>query len=115
MSDQVKNPNHYQGDGMECIDAIQAQLTHDEFLGYLRGNVAKYIWRWREKGGVESLRKANVYLSWLIDEAQADADNGQAIVDPRIDDMVDEHSRTTAAISPGDMQAYHNALAEGED
>jgi hypothetical protein len=41
-------------------------LTQDEFRGYLRGNVFKYKWRFREKGGVEDLRKARWYLDRLI-------------------------------------------------
>lgn len=37
-------------------------------LGYLRGNVIKYMWRCELKGGVKDLRKARVYLDWLIKE-----------------------------------------------
>ena len=44
--DPVENPKHYnQDDGIQCIDAIRAQLTHEEFIGYLRGTIAKYNWR----------------------------------------------------------------------
>jgi hypothetical protein len=65
-SDSVNAPAHYQGDKMQCIDAMEAMLTQDEFRGYLRGNVFKYQWRFREKGGVEDLRKARWYLDRLI-------------------------------------------------
>lgn len=44
MSDPVLRPAHYQG-AIECIDAIRAQLSPDEWRGYLRGQVAKYNWR----------------------------------------------------------------------
>jgi len=64
--DAVNAPAHYQGDKMQCIDAMEAMLTQDEFRGYLRGNVFKYQWRFREKGGVEDLRKARWYLDRLI-------------------------------------------------
>jgi hypothetical protein len=64
--DPVDAPAHYQGDKMQCIDAMEAMLSVDEFRGYLRGNVFKYQWRFREKGGVEDLRKARWYLDRLI-------------------------------------------------
>ncbi len=64
--DNVNRPSHYASGSIECIEAIKAQMTPDEYQGYLRGNVVKYMWRWREKGGVESLRKARWYLDRLI-------------------------------------------------
>ena len=36
-------------------------------IGYLEGNVIKYVSRWRQKGGVEDLRKAAHYLEKLIE------------------------------------------------
>lgn len=36
-------------------------------LGYFEGNVVKYVSRWRDKGGVEDLRKAAHYLDKLIE------------------------------------------------
>lgn len=66
------NPVHYQGNGLECIDAIKAQMSREEFLGYLRGNVVKYTFRLRQKGDpVENARKANWYLDRLIKELDA--------------------------------------------
>lgn len=63
------NPDHYKGHGLECIDAIAAQLSQEEFMGYLRGNVAKYTWRMRQKGDpVENAKKANWYLERLMKE-----------------------------------------------
>ena len=64
--DPVEKPIHYAAGSVECIDAIEAQLTPEEFRGYLKGNVAKYMWRERQKGGAESLKKAKWYLSRLI-------------------------------------------------
>lgn len=73
MNDNVNNPAHYQSEsGIECIDAIKAALTPEEFAGYCKGNVIKYVFRERMKGGVESQRKARWYLDKLIaTEAQA--------------------------------------------
>jgi hypothetical protein len=63
-TDTVHAPKHYQGD--ECILAMEKMLGHDEFRGFLRGNIFKYMWRYKDKNGIEDLRKANWYLDRLI-------------------------------------------------
>lgn len=63
----VDHPDHYNNSSIECIDAIQAQMSPEEYRGFLKGNVLKYLWRERHKGGVESLRKAQWYLTKLVD------------------------------------------------
>ena len=68
-NDMVEHPSHYTQNGIECIEAIKASMTSDGFIDYCKGNVLKYIWRWRDKGGVEDLEKAKVYLCWMIEEA----------------------------------------------
>lgn len=69
-TDNINRPAHYQGDhGIECIQAIIAQMTGEEYSGYLRGNIVKYVWRYRAKGGKESLLKARWYLDRLIEVA----------------------------------------------
>ena len=65
MTDNVNKPEHYRQGGIECIDAIEAALTPEEFRGYCKGNALKYVWRERYKGGDESLRKAQWYLDRL--------------------------------------------------
>lgn len=59
--DVVNNPKHYNQGLIECIDAIQAMLSPEEFVGYLRGNSLKYRWRFRYKNGLEDLEKAEWY------------------------------------------------------
>ena len=61
LSDNVNSPDHYNFAGIECIDAIQAMLSPEEFVGYLRGNSLKYRWRFRYKNGLEDLEKAEWY------------------------------------------------------
>lgn len=63
----VNHPSHYTGGGIECIDAMQAMLTEDEFIGYLRGNIFKYQWRYQQKNGIEDLKKSQWYLNKLIE------------------------------------------------
>ena len=65
MNDNVTHPAHYTQGGIECKDAIRAALTPEEWRGYCKGNVIKYVWRERYKGGDESLEKAAVYLDWI--------------------------------------------------
>jgi len=65
--DLVNHPPHYFDGGIECIEAIEAQLTSEEYRGYLKGNIAKYVWRERHKGGTESLKKARWYLDRLLE------------------------------------------------
>jgi hypothetical protein len=67
VSDNVNKPSHYTQGGIECIDAIRASLGLAEFADYCKGNIIKYIWRYRFKNGIEDLKKAAVYLNWMID------------------------------------------------
>lgn len=62
----VNSPSHYNESGIECIEAIRASLG-DEFPAYCKGNVMKYLWRYKYKNGLEDLEKAQVYLGWMID------------------------------------------------
>lgn len=65
--DPVDKPEHYNTGGLECIDAIRGMLSHDEYIGYLRGNALKYDWRWRYKGKpIEDLRKSEWYGKRLM-------------------------------------------------
>lgn len=65
--DNVEHPSHYCRGGIECIDAIEASLGKDEFAGFLRGNIIKYVWRYKDKNGLEDLKKAQWYLNKLIE------------------------------------------------
>jgi hypothetical protein len=63
--DNVNHPSHYTQGGIETIDYLQAKLTHEEFVGYLKGNVLKYMSRANIKNGVEDYKKAQWYLNKL--------------------------------------------------
>lgn len=69
--DNVNSPAHYGNGSIECIDYIEDFLTREEFIGYLRGNIAKYMHRWRYKNGAEDLKKAQWYLNKLIETMEA--------------------------------------------
>ncbi len=72
--DNVNHPSHYTMGNIEVIDYIRDKLNPKEFTGYCEGNVLKYISRWRNKGGIEDLKKARVYLEWMIESAYAEED-----------------------------------------
>ena len=65
--DPVHFPQHYNEGGIEAIDAITASMSLNEFKGYLKGNVLKYVWRYAyKKKPLEDLNKAKWYLEKLI-------------------------------------------------
>ncbi len=67
--DPVNHPNHYQGrNGLETIDVMRNFLSKDGFVSYCIGNCLKYLCRYRNKNGIEDLKKAQVYLNWAIEE-----------------------------------------------
>ena len=65
-ADAVNSPPHYGKGKIECIDYIEDFLSKEEYTGYLRGNIAKYLHRWRYKNGLEDLKKAQWYGARLI-------------------------------------------------
>lgn len=66
MSDRVDHPSHYGGDTTyEVIKVLAAWLTPDEYAGFLKGNVIKYLARCRLKGGAEDVAKAKWYQDEL--------------------------------------------------
>ena len=67
--DNVNAPAHYLHGRKETIDVITDCMTNDEFHGYLKGNILKYVSRYKFKGEpLEDLEKARWYLNRLIQE-----------------------------------------------
>lgn len=97
MTDFVNHPPHYQG-SIECIDAIEASMSAEAFKGALKANVIKYVWRYEGKGGVESLQKAQWYLTRLI--AVAETERGQ--IKAAFSELADVLAEERAAYDPDD-------------
>jgi hypothetical protein len=57
--------SHYKSKAIQPWDYIASN-----HLGYLEGNVVKYVSRWKDKGGLEDLKKAQHYLTKLIEVNQ---------------------------------------------
>jgi len=73
------NESHYDG-RIQPLEFMQANMTKEEFTGFLKGNVIKYVSRAGKKQGSDSkddLAKAERYLKWLIQVSSGD------IIDPR--------------------------------
>lgn len=66
QSDPVNSPTHYQTGLIETINSIKNILGHEKFQAYCIGNVIKYLSRYREKNGLEDLKKAETYISFII-------------------------------------------------
>lgn len=58
--------SHYQKD-IQPWDAMEVWMSKEAFQGFLQGNAIKYLARWKDKGGVEDLRKAQHYIQKLIE------------------------------------------------
>lgn len=58
---------HYSSKPIQPWDAMQVWMTPDAFEGFLAGNVIKYMARYKDKNGVEDLKKAQHYLTKLIE------------------------------------------------
>jgi len=56
------NPDHYKRGNIEVIDFIL-----DQNFNYLEGNIIKYISRYKDKNGLEDLKKAQWYLNCLTE------------------------------------------------
>ena len=71
MVEVIDHPQHYaEADipsGIECWDWYELAMTEKEFIGHMKGNVLKYVFRaGRKKSVVEDLEKARAYLKrWI--------------------------------------------------
>lgn len=74
--DPVNHPAHYTSGGIECIDAMQAVFGVEVVKDFCLCNAFKYLWRHRNKNGVEDLKKCRWYLNRLIAKMEADKDDG---------------------------------------
>ena len=68
MEEKVNHPSHYNSSKMETIDVLLNTLTFEEYKGFLKGNIIKYLCRYEHKNGIEDLEKAKLQLSGLFAE-----------------------------------------------
>lgn len=63
-------PEYYANGNLECIDVIETMCGKSGVLDFEIGNVLKYIWRYKDKNGVEDLKKARTYLDMAINKME---------------------------------------------
>lgn len=67
-SDLIDNQEHYTNNGIQPIEIMKANMSEEQYYGFLLGNLQKYISRHEKKNKVEDLKKAKTYLTWMIEE-----------------------------------------------
>ena len=73
MNDNVNHPSHYTSGKVECIDALDAATAGLQGIeAVCTANAIKYLWRWRQKNGIEDLEKAVWYINHLIKSLSPD-------------------------------------------
>lgn len=74
MSNDPVNPGHYSRYKTQPIDSI----TEFVGLGFIVGNVIKYVLRYDAKNGLEDVKKAKRYIEFLINvlEGRRPSDDG---------------------------------------
>jgi hypothetical protein len=71
--DYVNHPPHYTAGKVECIDAIEAATVNKSGIeAVCVGNVLKYLWRYEQKDGLQSVEKARWYLDRLAKHLQGE-------------------------------------------
>ena len=63
------NPSHYSSKAISCVDILESTFTNECLVGFYTGNIIKYVYRYRNKNGLEDLKKAEWYLNRLITDA----------------------------------------------
>ena len=65
--EDVAHQHHYEDQGEQPIEYMEASMPRDQFVGFLKGNIIKYVSRFEKKDGIKDLEKAKVYTTWLIE------------------------------------------------
>jgi hypothetical protein len=63
---QIGN-THYVTKTIQPWTAMESWMSEEEFEGFLRGNVIKYIARYKDKDGIKDILKAKHYLEKLLE------------------------------------------------
>ena len=57
--------NHYKDMAIQPWELMESVLTHEEFVGFLKGNIIKYSLRAGRKDGSDDAGKAKHYMQKL--------------------------------------------------
>lgn len=67
MADNVNHPAHYETGKFECIDVMKETQGIEATMDFCVCNALKYIYRHRNKNGIEDIKKADWYLKKYIE------------------------------------------------
>jgi hypothetical protein len=67
LNDHQIGGDHYASKAVQPWQAMGAWMSREAFAGFLHGNCIKYLARYKDKNGIEDLKKCQHYLSKLID------------------------------------------------
>ena len=90
------NPDHYKNQtSLECIEAMEIIFGKDAVMNFCMCNAWKYIWRWKNKCGIEDLKKA----MWYIDKATdyLSGSDGRYKYCMRMKEYIEENQNETMA------------------
>lgn len=64
---EMETPSYYNKNGLSPLEAYEkGLLSSEENIGFIKGNIIKYVIRYADKNGVSDLMKAKHYLEILI-------------------------------------------------
>lgn len=66
--------DHYMSLTIQPWAAMESWMTKPAFIGFLVGNVIKYVARYNQKNGIDDLKKAQHYLEKCIETMQKSAE-----------------------------------------
>ncbi len=73
--DEVSNPRHYMGHaGIACMDALESMMGPEAVRDYWWGCAFKYLWRWKEKNGLQDLMKCRQCVDYLVESLRKGAE-----------------------------------------
>lgn len=66
--EEIQNTQRYKTQsGKQLFDVLEDDLlTYEELRGFYKANIYKYTHRYKEKNGIEDLKKVKVYVDQLI-------------------------------------------------
>ena len=114
-NDPVNHPSHYTQGGKEVIEIIQEVSSVEEFIGYCKGNILKYLARRNFKGFYkQDLQKADWYLDYLLNNVQVPSPGYRVHMDSSIrqnlPDTVRDSCKNSFNIESYVVDAYIFAL-----
>jgi len=118
--EEVNHPSRYNAGAIECIDAIESALTPEEYRGFIKGTILRYVWREKHKGGNQDLAKAEWYTKRLLARDQPKASES-APAEPKISSaavpkypqtsLTEEEMADICRKTPGNYRDSYAAIA----